>query len=449
LTSTDTHRIRRNNFRRATLTAGTALAAALLAAGCAGTAVSSNSSAAGTGAGASPASGSGATAGALPASAPGWDPSTKTITVTSLYPESGPVAGGALFLVGMKAWFSRATAPGGQLAGYKINMNEPDTQYEDSLTISEYQEYKNESALFEVLATPTMLPLAQDDILAVGAGLDSTLIHDPNYLPVLPPNEVIAANMVAYADQVEGKKSATYCVAQENDSTGSEFAAGTAYAAKQLGLKYGGAIPYTYPPTDATPIVVQARSKNCGVVVVGGVTPTMIDIAARAAQLNYDPQWLVSGSGVSPHMATGPSGSYIQKNVLMVYTGADWGSTELAGSQQLATDVKAVDPTYTPDAVSYESGYCEGMATTDVLAHALKDGDMSRAGILKAANQLGNVSFLGLCGGGYNYGTSAATRIPPRTVSVFDFVPNTVTGLKVVKLNYTSKVGNSVPLTAS
>lgn len=435
---------------RTRLAAIAALATALLAAGCGGTAVSS-SSAAGT-AGAAGAAASGGTtgttgtAGTLPAAAPGWNPATKSVTITSLYPESGPVAGGALFLIGMKAWFARATAAGGAMAGYKINMNTPDTQYEDSLTISEYQQYKAQSALFEVLATPTMLTLKQDNILAVGAGLDSTTIHDPNYLPVLPPNEAIAANMVAYADQSEGKKGDTYCVAEENDTTGSQFAAGTEYAAKQLGLKFGGAVPYTYPPTDATPIVVQLRSKGCQVVIVGGVTPTMIDIAARAAQLNYAPQWLVSGSGVSPHMATGPSGSYIQKNVLMVYTGADWGSGELAGSAQLATDVKAVDPTYTPDAVSYESGYCEGMATTDVLKKAIDDGDMSRTGILNAVNQLGKVSFLGLCGGGYDYGTSAATRTPPRTVTVYKFVTNTVTGLKVVKLNYTSSVGDSVPL---
>lgn len=437
------------------------IAAALLVAGCGGTAVSSSSSAAsgsGTGTAGDSTSGAGGssagpTAGTTPnttaAAAPGWNPSTKTITITSLYPESGPVAGGALFLIGMKAWFARATGAGGVLAGYKLNMNTPDTQYEDSLTVSEYQQYKSQSALFEVLATPSMLPLASDKILAVGAGLDSSLINDPNYLPVLPPNEVIAANMVAYADQVEGKKGDTYCTAEENDSTGTEFTAGAQYAAKQLGLKYGGTVPYTYPPTDATPIVVQLRNKDCQVVIVGGVTPTMVDIAARGAQLNYAPQWLVSGSGVSPHMATGPSGSYIQKNVLMVYTGADWGSTELAGSAQLATDVKAVDPTYTPDAVSYESGYCEGIATTAVLKQALANGDMSRAGILNAANQLGKVSFLGLCGGGYDYGTSAATRTPPRTVTVFKFVPNTVTGLKVVKLNYTSSVGNSAPLTAS
>jgi ABC-type branched-subunit amino acid transport system substrate-binding protein len=434
----------RRTSRRALLAGAAALGAALLAAGCAGTAVNSGGN---SGSGSSTA-GSGTASGSRPAAAPGWNPSTKTITITSLYPESGPVAGGALFLIGMKAWFQRATAAGGDLAGYKINMNTPDTQYEDSLTVSEYQEYKASSALFEVLATPTMLPLKQDQILAVGAGLDSTLINDPNYLPVLPPNEVIGANMVAYADQTEGKKTDTYCTAEENDSTGTEFAAGARYAAKQLGLKYGGTVPYTYPPTDATPIVVQLRDKGCQVVVVGGVTPTMIDIAARAAELNYAPQWLVSGSGVSPHMATGPSGSYIQKNVLMVYTGADWGSSELPGSAQLAADVKAVDPSFTPDAVSYESGYCEGMATTDVLKKALSNGDMSRTGILNAANQLGNVSFLGLCGGGYNYGTSAATRVPPRTVSVYKFVPNTVTGLKIVKLNYTSAVGNSVPLTA-
>ena len=423
--------------------AAAVLAAMLLAAGCAGTAVNSNSN---SGSGSSAAGGGDSASGALPAAAPGWNPSTKTITVTSLYPESGPVAGGALFLVGIKAWFQHATAPGGELAGYKINMNTPDTQYQTPLTISEYQQYKAQSALFEILASPTTLTLKQDKILAVGAGLDSTEIHDPNYLPVLPPNQVIAADMVAYAAQQEGKKGDTYCVAQENDTTGTQFAAGTEYATKQLGLKFGGAVPYTYPPTDATPIVVQLRSKGCQVVIVGGVTPTMIDIAARGAQLNYAPQWLVSGSGVSPHMATGPSGSYIQKNVLMVYTGADWGSSELAGSEQLASDVKAVDPTYTPDAVSYESGYCEGMATTAVLKQAIADGDMSRTGILNAVNKIGKLSFLGLCGGGYDYGTSAATRNPPRTVTVFKFVPNTATGLKVARLNYTSAVGASVPL---
>lgn len=391
-------------------------------------------------------SGGGTTSGGLPAAGPGWDPSTKTLTITSLYPESGPVAGGALFLVGMKAWFNRATKPGGDLAGYQIKMNTPDTQYEDSLTVSEYQQYKSQSALFEVLASPTQLPLQQDQVLAVGAGLDSTLIHDPNYLPVLPPNQVVAANMVSYADQVEGKKDSTYCVVQENDSTGDQFLQGTKYATQKLGLKFGTSVPFTYPMSDATPVVVQLRKAGCQEVVVGGVTPTMIDLAARAAQLDYAPQWLVTGSGVSPHMSTGPSGQYIQQHVLMVYTGADWGSTELPGTKQLASDVAAVDPKATPDAVSYESGYCEGMATTAVLKKALQDGDMSRQGILNAANQLGNVSFLGLCGGGYNYGTSAATRVPPKTVTVYKFVPNTSTGLKMIKLNYSSSVGDSAPL---
>jgi hypothetical protein len=70
-----------------------------------------------------------------------------------------------------------------------------------------------------------------------------------------------------------------------------------------------------------------------------------------------------------------------------------------------------------------------------------------RRRILKAVNQLGNVSFLGLCGGGYDYGSGAADRNPPLTVTVYKFVPNTVTSLKVAKLNYTSAVGNSAPLT--
>lgn len=401
-------------------------AVALTAAACGGTPVNSKGASAG--------------------SAPGWDPSSKTLTITSLYPESGPVAGGALFLVGMKAWFNRATSSGGELAGYKIKMNTPDTQYQDALTVSEYQQYKSKSALFEVLGSPTQLPLKQDNILAVGAGLDSTLIQDPNYLPVLPPNQVIAANMVAYADQVEGKKDSTYCVVKENDANGEQFLQGAKYATDQLGLKFGTTVPFTYPMSDATPVVVQLRKAGCDEVVVGGVTPTMIDLAARAAQLDYAPQWLVTGSGVSPHMATGPSGEYIQKHVLMVYTGADWGSDEVPGSKQLAHDVAAVNPKAVPDAVSYESGYCEGMATTAVLKKALDNGDMTRQGILDAVNQLGKLDLLGLCGGDYDYGTSPQTRVPPKKVTVYKFVPNTSTGLKMVKLDYSSKVGDSAPL---
>lgn len=380
-----------------------------------------------------------------PPAAPGWDPGSKTLTITSLYPESGPVAGGALFLVGLQAWFHRATQPGGEFSGYTIKMNAPDTQYQDNLTIQFYQQYKNQSALIETLATPSLLPLKQDNILAIGSGLDSSFVHDPNWIGVGPTTQTIVADMIAYAAQVEGKKSSNYCVLQQNGVTGQPYVAATRYATKKLGLKYGTTVPFTYPLSDATPVIVRLRAAKCQEVVVGGVTPTMVDLAARGAQLNYAPQWLVDGSGVSPHIATGPDGAYVRKNVKMVYFGGDWGSTHPIGEKRLAADVKAVDAKAVPDAVSYETGYCQGMVTTAILKKALENGDLSRAGIIKASNEVGQVNFEGLCGGGYNYGHSPATRIPPHTVTVFKFVTSTVTGLKSIKLNYDPRIGNTVP----
>ena len=100
---------RKKTAHRSGLVAAAVLAAMLLAAGCAGTAVNSNSN---SGSGSSAAGGGDSASGALPAAAPGWNPSTKTITVTSLYPESGPVAGGALFRTpqGATLWEDRARA---------------------------------------------------------------------------------------------------------------------------------------------------------------------------------------------------------------------------------------------------------------------------------------------------------------------------------------------------
>jgi hypothetical protein len=43
-------------------------------------------------------------------------------------------------------------------------------------------------------------------------------------------------------------------------------------------------------------------------------------------------------------------------------------------------------------------------------------------------------------------GTERGTE-SPQTVTVCKFLPNTVTGLKVAELNYTSAAGNSAPLT--
>lgn len=388
-----------------------------------------------------------AAGGSAPA-APGWDPASKTITINTLYPTSGPFANTVQDVIGLKAYFRRATLEGGPLAGYKVNVSNQDTQFATAVAIPQYQRVKGSTSLFGVLSAniAQALPLKQDQTLVLPADFDSKIIHNPNFLPFSSTYEIFTANAVSYAAEVEGKKDVTYCSVLMNGPIGDETEVGTKYAVQKLGLKYGISAKYTYPITDVTPLVVRLRDAKCGEVIVGGVIPIMQLLAARADQLNFAAGWIAVGTTISTDMATGAAGAYMQKNVKVVYTGGDWGDPSVQGAQWMAEDVKAIEPSAPPAVVTYETGYVSGIVMAQVLKKALANGDMSRDGLIKASNEIGKVDMFGLGGGSYDYGTSPETRKPPRAVTIYQVSKDLPAGLKAIKTNYTSDAGDTVPL---
>jgi len=101
----------------------------------------------------------------------------------------------------------------------------------------------------------------------------------------------------------------------------------------------------------------------------------------------------------------------------------------------MVADKDKYAPDLEPD-YYFSFGYNQARAMTAVLEKAVELGDLSRAGILKASNSLGTVSFEGLSGD-YKYG-KAETRNPPRSSTVFAVDPSKPFGLKTVKYNFTS-----------
>jgi hypothetical protein len=81
-----------------------------------------------------------------------------------------------------------------------------------------------------------------------------------------------------------------------------------------------------------------------------------------------------------------------------------------------------------------------------ILAQAVKNGDLSKAGIKKANNQVGTLEFEGLSGA-YRYGKSASDRNPPRDTTIARVVPGQPVGLQVVEAGYTSQAGKNVKFT--
>jgi hypothetical protein len=66
-----------------------------------------------------------------------------------------------------------------------------------------------------------------------------------------------------------------------------------------------------------------------------------------------------------------------------------------------------------------------------ILQRAVKNGDLSKKGILEASNKVGTLDFDGLTGN-YKYGKSASDRNPPRTTALFEVDPAQPVGLALL-----------------
>lgn len=378
------------------------------------------------------------------ASAPGFDPASKTITVATMYPISGAFANTIQDVIGMRAYFQRATAEGGVLEGYTVEVESPDTPFDVSGAIPIYQQIKDEVAILAVLGgfIADGLPLEKDDKLAVVPL--TTVTDDPNILPIYPTYETFGANIVAWNAGQEGGQDDVYCTLKMDGPIGDQTDFGVKYAAEKLGLKYGGSASYAAPnPSDVTAQVVTLRDLGCTEIGVGGVF-VMQQAAARAAQLGWEPHWTALGTTYVSDIATGTAADYIQKNVSFVFTGSSWDDSSVQGQADLVQDVESVEPGTPPALVTYETGYITGMVMAAVIRQALDNGDMSPAGIRQASTEVGAVDMLGLGGGGYDYGTGPADRKPPRAVTFFEVTDETEQGVRAIETGFSSEVGNSV-----
>jgi hypothetical protein len=163
-------------------------------------------------------------------------------------------------------------------------------------------------------------------------------------------------------------------------------------------------------------------------------------ILSRAAQSAFNPQWI----GQSPNwvglLAASPLAPYLKDHFWLMGEGATWGDTSVPGMVQMLADIKAstTDSGQKPDGY-FTFGYEEGKVWAAVLEQAVKDGDLSRAGILKAIDEVGVVKMDGITTD-QTIG-SPGKRQASRASAIFKVTPDTLTsngGLTAVVSGYTS-----------
>jgi ABC-type branched-subunit amino acid transport system substrate-binding protein len=413
---------------RSTLVPVVATAAIITVAlsGCAGTKSNSSSSAASNGS-------------STLASAPGFDPSTNTITIGALLPLTGPQAGPAV-LTGLDVFVKQLNAAGGINGKYKLKISSQDTQYTVPNTLQGYNGMKDNVSMFSmVLGTApvaALLPqLKTDQTVAIPISNSSMFVHEPNLVPTQTTYSIGAISAADYLVNKQDAKTKTWCVAQQDDAFGKPLAGASSHAASTLGFTIKTTVKFAVTDTSLTAQIQQLKNAGCQIVFFNGVSGISITAMTAAQQANFTPQWIPTMVSYVPAYASGPLGDYLSKNWIMPFEGGVAWTDPAAGQQKLVKDVAQYAPGTAPsDLIQW--GYTDGMATVQILEQAIKDGSLSHAAIVKAVAEIPKLTFNGIIPD-YAYGTPA-TRVPPSTVSLLKVDPSQPAGLGTVESAYSS-----------
>jgi ABC-type branched-subunit amino acid transport system substrate-binding protein len=350
--------------------------------------------------------GSGASTGGGIKSGPGVDAATRTITLGVLTPLSGVAAViGKPLTDGQKAYFSWLDAHGG-INGWKVDVTVEDTKYDAQTQVQEYNQIApNVLFLGQSLGSPTTQAIesrAQSDTMLIGtAAQDSAFVNRRINAVIGTPYAIDTANAMSYVSQ--HKPGAKVGIIYQNDAYGADGLKGFTAGVSAYHLDKVAAAAYNATDTAFTSQVLAMKNAGANVVMLTALPTPAATIVGTAAAMGYTPQWIFQLSAWSEFLmsSTGaPGGTPTPvapelSGVWVLGYEAQWGDTTVPGMSQFLAIQKRYNPTQVPD-VYYLYGYALAEMERDVLAKAIADKDLSRAGVLNAKLNLGTVDFGGL-----------------------------------------------------
>lgn len=365
-------------------------------------------------------------------SGPGFD--GKTIKLGVLTPLSGQVADpiGLPLTAGGDVYWQKVNAAGGVAGKYKVELVKEDNQYDIAQTKAKYAKIKNDVVMFsQILGTPptqsVLGDLKTDKIAASPASLDAAWVREPNLLPVGSTYQLQFINGADYLIKEKGFKGKPICMVALEGAYGDAGKQGLDFAASELGFKVAAVARYKLGDQDFTAQIQQLKNANCAAVFLTSLPSETGKIMGTGAQLGFTPQWVgqsptwVSALAASPQLLP-----LLQRSFLWTSEGTTWGDTSVPGMKQMIEDVKKYKPDQKPD-VYFTFGYVQALGVHKLLEQAVKDGSLSRDGILKAIREV-DIDYQGLLGD-YKYGPSA-DRDPSRSTVIFSVDPAVPGALK-------------------
>jgi ABC-type branched-subunit amino acid transport system substrate-binding protein len=365
-----------------------------------------------------------------------------TITVGALSPMSDAVAViGKPIVGGLQTYIDNLNAKGGVAGRYKVRLLVEDVTYANPSTSSQkYQKVKEDVAMLaQILGTDhinTVLPLlAEDSIMAVPTTFDAEWVREPQLFSWGPPYQVSAMNGVSYFLTEGGGTGKPVCGMAIATGYGDAGLEGLTFAAKEMGFEVAATARFTQSDQDFVAPITQLRNAKCGAVFLVSLPGVTGRLLGTAAQLGFAPRWIALAPAWAPALLDSPLRDYLAANLWISWDGPEWGDTTVVGMRDMLAALKTYQPDQKPD-LYVTAGWALGYLTHQVLEKAASNGDLSRAGIMRARDELGSLDFQGLFST-YAYG-AVAGRSPARTSSIFRINPLKPTGMEMLKAGYES-----------
>ncbi len=384
-----------------------------------------------------------------PPSTDGFD--GKTIKLGVITPLTGTVSLiGTPLTAGNQMWWDYVNEELGGVAGkYKVELVEEDSQYQPATAIQAYDKIKGDVVDFQQIlgtqVTKALLPKMQvDQSAGAPATLDAEWVKNPNLFPIGSPYQIETINGLDYYTK-NGGKGQKVCALAQDDEFGQAGLDGLAYAKKALKLKTGPTERFK-SGEDLTAQIQSLSDAKCAAVLVVATAVDATSIVTKSIALDFNPQMIALAPFWLQVFSESPN--LQQFLVDHVWVSAEqvvaWGDTSVPGMSTFIERQQKYAPDQKPDPY-FAFGYLQGQAMYQILQKAVKNGDLSRAGVLKASNQVGKLKFDGLTGD-YVYGKSAADRNPPRTTALFQVDPAQPVGLALLAPQAASAAAKKYPI---
>ena len=345
-----------------------------------------------------------------------------------------------------KAFWNRVNEDGG-IGGYDIDVTTyvKDNKYDPQVHNQVYQEIKPEIlALAQTLGSPTTAAILEDlkaeNIVAAPASWTSAWEFEDVILESGTNYCIESMNAIDHAQREIAEDISVMAVGLPGDY-GGDAAAGAEYAAKELGLEFS-AFEATSGPENQGGAVSEIVSTNPDVVILTTGPTDAAAIIGGAAAEGYKGKFYGTSPTWNPALLQSPAADAIKALYLQT---APWEpfDSDTPGHQAMREalgDVEASD--------GYTSGWAWSYPLKAALEAAAEAGDLTRAGVAKAASELESVDYEGMLPeeAGVFAGETSDTVF--RQIVIGQPDEKAATGVRVIEEFFASDLAQNYEMTA-